>query len=160
MRSWNGIFTRPLCKGSFIFLSTSLSKGLAVIHFDSEQDAEDQQYNIKTALKRARIKETPDYFKSYTLLHPDLTFEEYKQATSELCEQNVRQFGGILLIVIDGGAQYIKSVNDEDAAVDIVRYFRKDLSTRYNCPVIVIVHLNPDSDKERGHFGSEIQRDC
>jgi hypothetical protein len=30
----------------------------------------------------------------------------------------------------------------------------------YNCPVIVLLHLNPGTDKERGHLGSIIQRRC
>ncbi len=69
------------------------------------------------------------------------------------------RFAGIHLITIDGGADYIASVNDEEQANEIIEYFTH-LSIRYNCPVIIIVHLNPNSDKERGHFGSHLQRKC
>ena len=60
---------------------------------------------------------------------------------------------------MDGGADFILSVNDEKEANEIIQYFIH-MSITYQCPVIVVIHLNPGSDKERGHLGSEIQRKC
>lgn len=131
--------------------------GRAVISFDTEQSEADQQYKVNTVCKRAGIESTPDYYREYNIRQ--LTTAEYQQVTDDICEACNRKFGGIHVIIIDGGADYILSVNDEEAASRIVQYFTH-LAIKYKCPVIVVVHQNPGSDKERGHFGSEIQRKC
>lgn len=133
------------------------TEGKAVIHFDSEQSEYDQQYHVRTILKRNDIENTPDYLLSYNIRQ--LTVTDYQPTTDAICEAASHQFGGIHLIVIDGGADYITSVNDEEQAYKIVEYFTH-LAIRYDCPVIVVVHLNPNSDKERGHLGSQLQRKC
>ena len=129
----------------------------AVIHFDTEQSEADQQHHVNTILKRAGFENTPDCFRSYNIRQ--LTLENYQPITNTLCELSAKEFKGVHLIVIDGGADYLASVNDEAQATQIVHYFTR-LSIQYNCPVIIIIHLNPGSDKERGHFGSEVQRKC
>ncbi|MCW3108468.1 MAG: hypothetical protein JWQ09_2974 [Segetibacter sp.] len=131
--------------------------GKAVIHFDTEQSEADQQSNLNTVLRRANFTSTPNYYRSYNIRQ--LGLNDYQKTTNNICELCNEAFNGVHLIVIDGGADYIASVNDEAAAYNIVQYFTH-LSIKYNCPVIVIVHQNPGSDKERGHFGSEIQRKC
>ncbi len=133
------------------------TEGKAVIHFDTEQSEADQQYFINTILLRAKIENTPDYYRSYNIRQ--LNLENYQVVTDSICELANEKFNGIHLIVIDGGADYIASVNDEEGANKIIRYFIH-LSIEYNCPVIVLIHLNPGSDKERGHFGSQFQRKC
>lgn len=132
-------------------------QGRAVIHFDTEQSEADQQYLVNTILRRAKIESTPEFYRSYNIRQ--LNIENYKEVTDDICQLSCEAFDGVHLIVIDGGADYITSVNDETAAYNIVQYYTH-LSIRYNCPVIIIVHLNPGSDKERGHFGSEVQRKC
>jgi len=61
------------------------------------------------------------------------------------------------LSVIDGIADFIGSVNDEEEANNIVSFF-EHLAIKYNTAIILILHLNPGSDKERGHLGSQLQR--
>jgi hypothetical protein len=131
--------------------------GKAVIHFDTEQAEYDQQKNIKRALRRNKFESTPDYFRSYNIRQ--LKLETYQQFTEDACDECSKLFNGVHLIVIDGGADYIASVNNEEDATNIRQFF-EHVSIKYNCPVIVVVHLNPGSDKERGHFGSEMQRKC
>jgi hypothetical protein len=131
--------------------------GKAVIHFDTEQSDDDQQYMVNTILKRAGMDSTPDYFRSYDTL--EMSLKDYQPKTNIICELCANQFNGIHLIVIDGGADYILDVNNTDDANNIIAYFRS-LSIKYKCPVVVIVHLNPGTEKERGNFGSQIQRAC
>ncbi|MCA2854703.1 MAG: AAA family ATPase [Chitinophagaceae bacterium] len=133
------------------------TEGKAVIHFDTEQSEADQQHHVNTILKRAGFENTPDCFRSYNIR--PLTLDNYQGVTNTICELSAKKFKGVHLIVIDGGADYLASVNDEAQATQIVHYFTR-LSIQYNCPVIIIIHLNPGSDKERGHFGSEVQRKC
>lgn len=129
----------------------------AVIIIDTEQSSSDQQYNVNTIIKRARFDTTPDHLQAYNIRQ--VKFVEYKGITESICNACASEFGGIHMIIIDGGADYIPSVNDESAASEIIQYFTH-LSIRYECPVIVVIHQNPGSDKERGHLGSEIQRKC
>lgn len=133
------------------------TEGRAVIHFDTEQSESDQQHHVNTILKRAGFDTTPDCFRSYNIRQ--LTLDNYQGVTNTICELSAKEFKGVHLIVIDGGADYLASVNDEAQATQIVHYFTR-LSIQYSCPVIIIIHLNPGSDKERGHFGSEVQRKC
>jgi hypothetical protein len=133
----------------------------AVIHFDSEQAESDQQYLVNTVLRRASLKVTPDNFLSYNIRK--LSLGDYQSVTAEVCRLAASKCGGVHLIVIDGGADYIPSVNDEASANRIIEFFTH-LGIEHECPVIVIVHLNPAVNgaeaKERGHFGSQIQRKC
>ena len=129
--------------------------GKAVIHFDTEQAKHKHQYNVKTILHRANVTENPEYFRSYNIRQ--LEISDYAKVTSDICEAASKVFNGIHLIVIDGIADYIKDVNDQEQSNSIVKYF-EDIAIKYATPVIVIVHTNPNSEKERGHLGSQCQR--
>lgn len=129
----------------------------AVLIFDTEQDEADQQYNVRTILRRAVLTSTPDNLLSYNIRQ--LSMNEYKTVTNAICEAASNQFGGIHSIFIDGVADYIKDVNSIEQATEIREYF-VHLAIRYDCPVILVIHQNPGTTKERGHLGSEIQRKC
>lgn len=133
------------------------ANGKAVIDLDTEQSEVDQQDNLNAILQRAGLETTPDNLRSYNIRQ--LSMKDYKGFTNSICELCAEKFNGIHLITIDGGADFISSVNDEEQANEILEYFTH-LSIRFNCPVIIIVHLNPNSDKERGHLGSQLQRKC
>jgi hypothetical protein len=128
----------------------------AVIHIDTEQAKHNHYKNLKNAvLKRLSLDELPEYFFSYNIREMEL--KNRREFTEILCKEADKVTGGIHLIVIDGLADYISSVNDEIYANKLVLFFEK-LSIKFNCPVIAIVHLNPNSSKERGHLGSQLQR--
>lgn len=131
--------------------------GKAVLIFDTEQDEADQQYNVRTILKRAVLTTTPENLLSYNIRQ--LSMNEYKNITDAICEAANVSFGGIHTIFIDGVADYIKDVNSIEQATEIREYF-VHLAIKYDCPVILVIHQNPGSTKERGHLGSEIQRKC
>lgn len=133
------------------------TEGGAVINIDTEQAEDDQQYNVKTVLKRAGLDHTPDYYLSYNFRQ--LNRANYQSSTDAICLAANEKFGDIHLLIFDGGADFCLSVNDDKIAADVVEYF-SHLSINYDCPVIIVVHQNPGSDKERGHFGSEVQRKC
>ncbi len=127
----------------------------AVIVLDTEQSMADQQHNVRTILKRADLQNTPEHLRCYNITQ--LNLGDYQGKTNLICELNAERFSGIHSIYIDGGADFIASVNDEEQSSGIVKFFRQ-LSIKYQCPVVVIVHQNPGGEKERGHFGSELQR--
>lgn len=157
-----GLFLSAVLSGSgiadgFPTIVCEPANGKAIIDLDTEQSEADQQDNLNTVLKRAGLTNTPDNLRSYNIRQ--LTMKDYRQFTDNICLLCSEKLGGIHLISIDGAADFIASVNDEEKANEILEYFTH-LSIRFNCPVIIIVHLNPNSDKERGHLGSQLQRKC
>ena len=128
----------------------------AVIHVDTEQSVYHHYRNFKNSiLKRALIDSEPDYFYSYNIRQ--LNLPEYKIFVEHIFEAAYSKHGGIHLSIIDGIADFIGSVNDEEEANSIVSFF-EHLAIKYDTAIILILHLNPGSDKERGHLGSQLQR--
>ena len=136
-------------------VEVSLNDGKAVLHFDTEQARHKHQKNLKTILKRVDVENCPENLLSYNIREEDL--DKYKHITQELTEAAFKKFKGIHLIVIDGGADYIKDVNEPRQSNELVKFF-EELAIKFSTAVIIIVHVNPNSDKERGHFGSQLQR--
>ena len=134
--------------------------GKAVIHFDTEQSEDDQQYNLRTVLKRANIEVTPDYYLSYNTRTLPIT--SYQEITSTICDLASERFKGIHLIVIDGGADYVNSVNDEAEANAMLKYFTA-LSEKHECGLLLVIHLNENAGRNgdtmpRGHIGRQAVR--
>lgn len=127
----------------------------AVIHFDTEQSEYDWHTRLMSSLERAKIERKPNFFNSYHIL--EFTFSERIKHIEDIIEFNFREHNGIHLVMIDGVADLIKSVNDEERSNEIVDLFHR-LSVEYKCPVILVVHLNPDGNKTRGHLGSQLDR--
>lgn len=132
----------------------------AVIHFDTEQSESDQQYNLRKILERSGKSETPDYYLSYNIRTLPLT--EYQAFTNQVCDLASEAFNGIHLIIVDGGADYISSVNDEAEANAIISYFTS-LAVKHNCAIVIIIHLNENAGKNgdtmpRGHLGRQAVR--
>ena len=133
----------------------------AVIHIDSEQSRGDHHKLICRTLKRAHLNEKPAHFDSFCLTGWDI--EEAKQALHLMLQKGKETHGGIHSVFIDGGADFLKSVNDESESIEWIKEMQA-IAIRYFCPVFVIIHLNPSSgrmgslDKSRGHFGSQIDR--
>ena len=65
--------------------------------------------------------------------------------------------GRILLVVIDGIADLIRSANDETESIAIVDELYR-LAGIYNTCIICVLHFVLNGIKLRGHIGSELQR--
>lgn len=123
----------------------------AVIHADTEQSKYKQQKNQRTILKRCGFEKTPKHFMSYNIR--GLQVEDCQTFLTEIFDIAAKEFNGIHLAVIDGIADFINDVNDPVASFEIVQTLMQ-LSEKYNTSIIVIIHTNPNSDKERGNLGS------
>lgn len=127
----------------------------AVIHIDTEQSKSAQYKNYLSILKRAGVSTGPDHYYAYNVRSKDYT--EYQDFTDNIFDLASQKHNGVFVAVIDGIADYVKSVNDEEQAQEILKYFAK-LAAKHDCPIILVVHVNPGSSKERGHVGSEMRR--
>jgi|JI10StandDraft_1071094.scaffolds.fasta_scaffold107889_2 hypothetical protein len=125
----------------------------AVLYFDTEQARHRTKRNVQSILKRCNLSECPENFLVYNVRNVD----DLRNILSDICERATSIFGGIHLIVIDHIADFIRDTNDLEQSNDIVKYFGQ-LSSDFTTTIMTIVHTNPNSNKERGHIGSELQR--
>lgn len=128
----------------------------AVIHIDTEQAIHNHVNAYKNIIcKLSGLDKPPDYFHSYNLRGEEI--KECKNVIGSLAFACNQKYNGIHLIVIDGIADLLKNVNDEEESNLLVHSLEK-LARNYKCPIIVIIHTNPGSTKQRGHLGSQLQR--
>jgi hypothetical protein len=67
------------------------------------------------------------------------------------------EHGGIHMVVIDGIADLLNGVNDEESSVKLIEELFRTAAI-YNTCIICVVHMAPSGMKLRGHLGSEVQR--
>ncbi len=127
----------------------------AVLVYDTEQ-SEDQLYkNLTFILKRSSLAKPPEWFKAYCMV--GLSRKDRMQSILQSMDKFYYQFGGIHMVVIDGIADLIDGVNDEEKSVQLVEELFR-LAGIYKTLIVVVLHLAPSGLKLRGHLGSEIQR--
>lgn len=129
--------------------------GHAVLLYDTEQSLPQLYKNISVILRRSGIAKPPEAFKSYCL--SCISRRDRLQAIVRSMDRYYYQYGGIHLVVIDGIADLIRSVNDESESVELVEELYR-LAGIYNTCIVVVLHLVPSGMKIRGHLGSEIGR--
>ena len=130
-------------------------KGCAVLYYDTEQSDEQLFKNTQRVFKRVDRKRIPGWFKTYGLV--GMQRNDRLKSILRSMDHFYYQYDGIHMVVIDGIADLLSGVNDEDSSVKLVdELFR--LAAIYNCCIVVVLHLSPSGYKLRGHLGSEIQR--
>ena len=127
----------------------------AVLLYDTEQSLPQLYKNIAVILRRAGIDVPPKSFKGYCL--SCISRRDRLQAIIQSMDKYYYQYGGIHLVVIDGIADLIRSVNDESESVELVEELYR-LAGIYNTCIVCVLHLVPSGMKIRGHLGSEIGR--
>jgi len=60
-------------------------------------------------------------------------------------------------VIIDGFADLLDNTNDIEASTQVISKLMA-LSSNNQCHICSVLHTNPNSDKMRGHAGSELQR--
>lgn len=144
--------------GDFLgFRSDGNQHNLPVLHFDTEQSCEDAGRCLNQVLERAGLNELPGWVHSYHLdgMQPADALRFVLDAVSYHAASTKKLHS----VFIDGVGDLIGDVNDLKAATSLVALLR-GLATEYDCPFIVVLHLNPSGDKTagRGHLGSQLER--
>ena len=134
---------------------TANPKGLAVLHYDTEQSEAQLYKNLEKTLRRAGIKSVPEFYHSLYLA--SLSRKDRLKIIRESMDLFHHKHGGIHLVVIDGIADLIRSANDETESIAIVDELYR-LAGIYNTCIICVLHFVPNGIKLRGHIGSELQR--
>ena len=144
---------------SCIGITAANHKHHAVILLDTEQSRMHHHRGMRATLKRAKVSHPPKWLTSHWI--KGFTFKEARQAIDEVLKSENKKCGGVHSLLLDGGADFVTSVNNEEECNEFVNHLH-DLAIRYNCVIWVIIHLNPDprklGSKTRGHFGSQLER--
>jgi hypothetical protein len=139
-------------------ISIKSSGGKAIIHIDTEQAKHRHLANLKGGiLKRIGRTTAPENLLSFNVRGLDI--EKCIELLNDVFTYANQTFGGVHLCLIDGFADLIKSVNDEESSNNLVKYL-DGLATEYNTLIIGIIHRNPNDSKVRGHLGSQLLRKC
>lgn len=62
------------------------------------------------------------------------------------------------IVVIDGAADLVYDTNDQNEARECTAWMR-DLTVIHGVSILLTIHPNPNTDKPRGHLGSELCRE-
>ncbi len=93
--------------------------------------------------------------KAYSLV--SISRSERMNLILESMDRYYYEHGGIHLVVIDGIADLLGGVNDEEPSVQLVEELFR-IAAIYNTLIICVLHLAPSGMKLCGHLGSEVQR--
>ena len=131
--------------------------GLAVIHIDTEQSEHDHDGLVRRAYKRAKRNECANWLHSYCVTGMEPA-KCWSFLTTEI-DKASKQHGGILMVILDGIADFCNDPNDAKECFDLVRKLHK-LAIKKECAILMVIHENPGNDtgKTRGHLGSQLDR--
>ena len=88
---------------------TANPKGLAVLHYDTEQSEAQLHKNLGKTLRRAGVKSVPEFYHSLYLA--SLSRKDRHKIIRESMDLFYHKHGGIHIVVIDGIADLIRSAN-------------------------------------------------
>jgi len=127
----------------------------AVLLYDTEQSEYQLYKNFSYIIKRATRNSPPSWFKTFGLV--GISRNERMNLILESMDRLYYEHGGIHMVVIDGIADLLNGVNDEESSVKLIEELFR-MAAIYNTCIICVVHMAPSGMKLRGHLGSEVQR--
>jgi hypothetical protein len=127
----------------------------AVLFYDTEQSEEQLFKNLKQIVRRAKVNAPAPWFRTFGLV--GMSRKDRLLSILQSMDRFYYAYGGIHMVVIDGIADLIDGVNDEERSVFLIEELFR-LAAIYKTCVVCVLHLSPSGYKLRGHLGSEIQR--
>jgi len=129
----------------------------AVIHMDTEQSRQQCDTMIRRRFTASQFV-PPEWYKSVSVGHwgIDMLFAGLEVLVSDA----YRDFGGIHSIWLDGCSDFLKSVNDEARAMELVKNLSQ-MAREYSCAIVVSLHVTQGDNglvNGRGHLGRELER--
>lgn len=139
-------------KGEFLGIR-GLLKDPKVIFFDTEQDKADGQ-RIQRRVQYVNgwdFKDDESHKDQFKIYH----FREYPfDLRTKLVEVAIKHYKPDV-VFIDGIRDLIQDFNSLEEAAGIIQLLM-ELSSKYHCAIWTVLHVNPNSDKMRGHLGTEL----
>lgn len=149
-KTWFGMaMCAAMLKGEFLGMKTRVENA-KVIFFDTEQDAVDGQKIQKRVhfLCGWPFEEDNDRFQIFHL--------------REIAPENRRDFVCRCIryykpdmCIVDGIRDLLKDFNDLTQSAEVIQDFMT-ISSECNTAIWTVLHVNPNSEKMRGHLGTEL----
>ncbi|MDB4158009.1 AAA family ATPase [bacterium] len=125
--------------------------GRCLMHFDTEQGHWHAQRVFKRVQDMSNTKEVGCY---HTYALRTIGYKERLQFIEHCLEQNKGKNG---LVIIDGIADLVSDVNNLEESNLCVQKIMQ-LSAKYDCHIVTVIHSNFGSDKPTGHLGSFLEK--
>ncbi len=140
--------------------SASNPNGHAVIVIDTEQSPYDAWACYQRNLARAGTNQDPPWLLHFALVGYNV--KSRKEALSLALDYAKTAFGGVFLVILDGVAHFVSSVNELEECNTLADWLR-ELSVTYDTAMLCIIHSNEGiktGDDSRGHLGKQLMRDA
>ena len=126
-----------------------------LIHFDTEQGKWHCKRVFMRVVDMIGDNKIPDFYETFSLR--ELNYNTRRQYIEYKLQQMVDNGDKIGLVVIDGIADLVSDVNDLKHSNLVVQWLM-EVTSRFNCHIVTIIHSNYGSDKPTGHLGSLLEK--
>jgi hypothetical protein len=123
-----------------------------IVYVDTEQHPSTSQDFIKKIMRIANLQNEPKNLQVFNLT----PFADYKEKW-RIIKDYLLTIENLGLLVIDGVADIVKSVNDEETAKEIVDTLLSIIGT---ASVVVTIHEGKDNNGATGHLGQIFEKKC
>lgn len=146
-----------LLKGEFMGLTCDIEKP-SILYFDTEQD----KYDSQMVMRRVQYLCGWDFevdnpqFHIYSMRDFD-KFDEKKSIPQNrmFAIRTAIEYYKPTVVFIDGVRDLIDDFNDLSESARLVQELMS-ITSQNNCCIWSVLHVNPNSDKMRGHLGTEL----
>lgn len=125
----------------------------SVIYVNTEMTDADMVKFRNQICKHLQVDTMPETFHIFHFL----TLSPQKRM--QLIEKAVEQAGNANLLLIDGYADLVGSVNEEKECNDVVQKLQ-NIAQKYQIAVVGVIHENRGNQNTRGHIGQQLERKC
>ncbi|HEY1054857.1 MAG TPA: AAA family ATPase, partial [Emticicia sp.] len=77
----------------------------------------------------------------------------------QMIKKAIEQAGNVSLLLIDGYADLVGSVNEEKECNQVVQELQ-NIAQQYNLAIVGVIHENRGNQNTRGHIGQQLERKC
>lgn len=149
-KTWLGMaMSAALLRGDFLGMKAR-SENSKVLFFDTEQDAGDGQ----RIQKRVHFVNGWDFntdHDEFQLFHlREISATERRKFVNDAIEYLKPD-----MVIVDGIRDLLQDFNDLQESASVIQDFMR-ISSEQNCCIWAVLHVNPNSDKMRGHLGTEL----
>ena len=138
----------PECDGLGFNVSGKITQA---VYIDCERTRQDTHASFERALRRAKLIDSDKIILANIRL---ANLQERKQIIIDLVEEFKPE-----LLIIDGAGDLAEDTNSNIES-NAIKFWLRTLAEKNNLSILTTLHPNPNTEKARGHLGSELQREC
>ena len=130
----------------------------AVVLIDTEQSPFDSFICHQRAMARASQQTDVPWLMHLALVGYEAA--KLRRSLVEIMKKAKEDHGGVFILILDGVADFVLSVNDEAECNEFISWLRS-IAVEYDCPILCVIHSNEaqkSGDDGRGHLGKQLTR--